>query len=308
MAILSFDVGQKNLAYCVAELNKNEVNDSETVKINKWDIIDISFDNNSDEDLNNFIQNYKKMKIDVLRNNMVKYGMKIGLLKKKELLKMTEDYFINNGLLKKKLTILDISTILIKKLDKLDILNGIDTVLIENQPCMKNPTMKSIQMVLYSYFIIRGFIDNNTKNETNETYETNETIESNNYKLKTLRFISAKNKLKKCEKIEELKDRTKNYKDRKKLAIEYCSYILNKYNETDKTIFFNSHGKKDDLADCYLQAIYYIDDIIDKNIKEENKIKRKKQVEENKKQKEENKIKRKQQAEENKKQKEENKK
>ena len=83
MAILSFDVGQKNLAYCVAELNKNEVNDSETVKINKWDIIDISFDNNSDEDLNNFIQNYKKMKIDVLRNNMVKYGMKIGLLKKK---------------------------------------------------------------------------------------------------------------------------------------------------------------------------------------------------------------------------------
>lgn len=285
MSILSFDVGQKNLAYCVTDWNKDIEGDI-SVNINKWDIIDISFENNSDENLNNFIQNYKKMKIGDLQNNMIKYGLSISNLKKKQLLEKTEEYFINEGLLKKKLTILDISTILIKKLDELDILDNIDTVLIENQPCMKNPTMKSIQMVLYSYFIIRGFIDN-AKNSNNINDK-----DTNKYKLKILKFISAKNKLKKCEKIDELKERTKNYKDRKKLAIEYCTYVLNKHNENENISFFNSHRKKDDLADCYLQAMYYIDDIIEKEVKEENKIKRKYKAEENK-------IKRKHKAEEN---------
>ena len=38
--------------------------------------------------------------------------------------------------------------------DKLDNYNDFlncEYVLIENQPCMKNPTMKSIQIILYSY-------------------------------------------------------------------------------------------------------------------------------------------------------------
>ena len=34
-----------------------------------------------------------------------------------------------------------------------------DTVLIENQPCMKNPTMKSIQMILYSYFVMQSYLE-----------------------------------------------------------------------------------------------------------------------------------------------------
>ena len=29
-------------------------------------------------------------------------------------------------------------------------------VLIENQPCMKNPVMKSLQMMIFSYFMMRG--------------------------------------------------------------------------------------------------------------------------------------------------------
>ena len=43
---------------------------------------------------------------------------------------------------------------------------------------MKNPTMKSIQMIVYSYFYIRGIVDNKS------------TI------LKDIVFISAGNKLK----------------------------------------------------------------------------------------------------------------
>ena len=34
-----------------------------------------------------------------------------------------------------------------------------ELVLIENQPSLKNPIMKSVQMLLYSYFLIRGMVD-----------------------------------------------------------------------------------------------------------------------------------------------------
>ena len=34
-----------------------------------------------------------------------------------------------------------------------------DEVLIENQPTLKNPTMKTISTLLYSYFVMRGITD-----------------------------------------------------------------------------------------------------------------------------------------------------
>ena len=66
-----------------------------------------------------------------------------------------------------------------KKLDeKPELLDKIDIVCIENQPTLKNPTMKSVQMILYSYFLIRGKTDNKE------------------YPIKQISFISATNKLK----------------------------------------------------------------------------------------------------------------
>ena len=38
-------------------------------------------------------------------------------------------------------------------------------VFIENQPCMKNPTMKSIQIIVYSYFIIKGLQNKDSNKE-----------------------------------------------------------------------------------------------------------------------------------------------
>ncbi len=66
-----------------------------------------------------------------------------------------------------------------KKLDEIpELLNNIDLVCIENQPTLKNPTMKTIQVILYSYFLIRGKTDNKE------------------YPVKQISFISATNKLK----------------------------------------------------------------------------------------------------------------
>ena len=43
-----------------------------------------------------------------------------------------------------------------KKLYEKPQLLNVDIVIIENQPSLKNPQMKSIQMILYSYFLILG--------------------------------------------------------------------------------------------------------------------------------------------------------
>ena len=48
-----------------------------------------------------------------------------------------------------------ISQLAVGKLRELD-LNGITHVLIENQPALKNPVMKSIQMIIYTFFVMDG--------------------------------------------------------------------------------------------------------------------------------------------------------
>ena len=66
-----------------------------------------------------------------------------------------------------------------RKLDTYpSLLDNIQRVCIENQPTLKNPTMKTIQIILYSYFLIRGVTD---KKEN---------------PVQLISFISATNKLK----------------------------------------------------------------------------------------------------------------
>ena len=167
-----------------------------------------------------------------------------------------------------------------KKLYHIPDLLDVDYVVIENQPSLKNPQMKSIQMILYSYFIIMG-----------------KTIEMGNDKLITsIDFCSASNKLKvyngpkleikkketktkgkkkdednvnietvneetikvnEEEKPETNKKATIKYADKKKLAILHAQYYIEKYFPSYNE-FFNSHKKKDDLSDALLQSLYYL--------------------------------------------------
>ena len=60
-------------------------------------------------------------------------------------------------------------------------------------------------------------------------------------------FISSANKLKDC--ATELKSK---YSDRKKLSIQVCLANMNTYKYNDCLPFFNTHSKKDDLADSFL--------------------------------------------------------
>jgi hypothetical protein len=163
-----------------------------------------------------------------------------------------------------------------KLFSRLDLLKkyflNVDEVLIENQPSMRNPVMKTISVFLYSYFVIRGTIDNKL--------------------ISYIKFISPSNKLKiDVENTNEVlgggKTKEKVYKLTKELGIKYCRSLISK----DDDEIIASVKKKDDMADAFLQAfqylfrpipkkylekIYEIDDndidIVKKNIKKGKKI------------------------------------
>jgi hypothetical protein len=77
----------------------------------------------------------------------------------------------------------------------------------------------------------------------------------NNLKIKdNIEFISASNKLKDCN----IKQKTK-YSERKKLGISKClETISSDFRFNEHLHYFNSHKKKDDLSDSFLQGIWFI--------------------------------------------------
>lgn len=108
-----------------------------------------------------------------------------------------------------------------------------DHVLLENQPCMKNPTMKSVQVFIYAYFAMIG---------------------------SKPQLFSASNKLKVVKNANgDKKQKTIPYGEKKKLAVNLARSYLEDGKESNWLAFFEKQKKKDDYGDCYLQAIYFIE-------------------------------------------------
>lgn len=227
MKILSFDIGVNNLSYCKVDENMKIIN-------NFWNDISII----EDSSLFNLKCCGKTKKGTICGKRCCFYKenseVKDGFCKVHKLDDCTE-------IKKKKVrtyTIQELNQKLIEKMDSIPEFLDCDTVLIEQQP-NKNPTMKNLSFMLNSYFIIRGIIDKKC--------------------IKKVIFISAKNKLK------DVKDKKikKTYAERKKLSIETCRKKIEE-SQKDLLEFFNNHYKKDDLADCYNQADYYINKFVKK--------------------------------------------
>lgn len=129
-------------------------------------------------------------------------------------------------------------------LDNITEFHNCDVILIENQPCMKNPIMKKIQCHLHAYFIIKGFHNKDSK-------------------IELIKPINASNKLKVYDGPDlDIKQCKSKYIMRKKYAVEHCKYFLEKYEENDYMEHYMKQKKKDDYADCYLQALYYFNTAI----------------------------------------------
>ncbi len=282
MKLLSIDIGIKNLSFCLFDINSIETTSNHR-KIIKWDNIDLSEKSESkciEIDKNGlcdkpakfskdgkcyclkhskkqtFLQpttelkpSYiNKQKIQTLIEIADKYKIKYENPPKKTHLVALINEFITNkcftAINKTNATKVDLVTIgrnIQHKLDEIlcDHLSTIDIIIIENQIGPIANKMKTIQGMISQYFIMKN----------------------NHIQIE---FISASNKLKDFLEEEKVKDKDKDkekmdYKQRKKLGIQYCLEIIStdfRFKEWES--FFNKHQKKDDLSDCSLQGMWFI--------------------------------------------------
>ena len=269
MKVLSFDVGIKNMAYCILQI------DNSNVEIVDWNIINLM-----DEVVEHICScsqkngklcstkakyyqndNYyceKHAKSSKIRIYNKKFSStQLNRLKKNDLLSLISNenipidtnnnkdvlvHDINDYVLKHSLQKLNISkktaneTDLVTigrnmktKMDVIENFSNITHVLIENQISPIANRMKTVQGMLSQYFIM--------KHESSQ-----------------IEFISSKNKLKGLDIINE--NEASQYKQHKKDAIFHTNNILEKYFPTWKSVM--SSSKKDDLADALLQGLMYL--------------------------------------------------
>lgn len=259
MKVCSWDVGIKNLAYCVMERNEGDI------KIIKWGVINLVdsdkiiccallknknvcgkkasyFGNvhgieyycgthkNLYKPLENGWEDKYMVKFDNIDNDQCSFIFPKKNVKcsKKSCYKNNDDTYCNIhkqmlinkknkhsqilSIPKKKVTTTNLQILsnnMYKKLDLITELLDVDIVLIENQPSLKNPSMKTISSLLFGYFTMRGLID-----------------KKNNSNISKVKFISPSNKLKiEIDNIQKILNNvnngTKFYKIIEKLSNKY---------------------------------------------------------------------------------------
>ena len=121
-------------------------------------------------------------------------------------------------------------------------------ILLENQPVLKNPTMKSMQMFLYSYYLMH-ILDSNIELNTKKLQ-----CYCASKKLDMINFLSEEEQLR----INTFIDTVNNpYQKNKKMSIMMVEVLLK--NNAKWLDYFKSNSKQDDLADSLLMTLHYFE-------------------------------------------------
>ena len=238
--ILSFDIGVKNLAYCMMNYEKG------TLKRNilYWNVINlfpesethacVGIKTNGDICGKTASFQYKlpKSLIEDIHSIPIKTYCKTHLPNKEQAMpiKLREISKISNQ---------ELNLALVKELTKMPFLLDCDEIVLEHQPS-KSPRMKNLSFMIYSYFIIRGFVD----------------FPSSKLKLIQFRQINTEKKLSLYDGPPILCTLKQKYDQNKYYSKAYCEYLIR--DDKNWLDFYNGHKKKDDLADCFLQGAYYL--------------------------------------------------
>lgn len=288
--VMSFDIGIKNMAYCMISVK-------DPLKILDWRVIDISKNDDTQEDCvvnrcscknktklckrkakyvkneqyycekhanvtSEYIvkekrmmsTNLKKMKLTDLEHIIEEFSIPDIIdkkLNKKEIIEKMDIFFTKKCFMKvceigavsaQHINLITLGRNMTKILDKVSGLNDVTHVILENQISPLASRMKTIQGMLAQYFIMR-FGDSII-----------------------IEFVSSINKLKNFPKVDRDTNHVSDYKKHKTDAIYYTKEILSK-NLSINSICQNgsyscedalSSKKKDDLCDCFLQGIWYL--------------------------------------------------
>jgi hypothetical protein len=253
MKLISFDVGLRNLAYCVLEGTSRS-----DVKIVDWNIIDVlgeqagvgaarchkctaaaRYEHASEgtfacskhaprkqKPLTKAALN-KKSPVE-LQEEILRLGLRTEAKKKPDLVSLLYNHARQNTWKKCVASsttgsVMDMSPAILKSLDaRLSSWKGADAVCIENQPERR---MYAVQAMLQMYFTMRGI-----KSEG----------------------VSATHKL---SNIVTVDDVVHTYKGRKKTGITHAYALVPAENQEH----FKKHPKKDDLADSFLQGLWFLE-------------------------------------------------
>jgi hypothetical protein len=253
MKLISFDVGLRNLAYCVLEgTNRSDV------RIVDWNIIDVlgekagvgaarchkctaaaRYEHASNGTFSCSKHTPKKKPALTksvlnkktpaeLREDLASAGLETTATKKADLVTLLYNHAKQNTWKKCVASsttgsVMEMSPAILKSLDgRLASWKGADAVCIENQPERR---MYAVQAMLQMYFTMRG-------------------IKSSG--------VSAAHKL---SNLVTLEDSVQTYKGRKKTGIAHALILVPLANQEH----FKKHPKKDDLADSFLQGLWFLE-------------------------------------------------
>lgn len=244
--VLSWDIGVKNLSYCVLQRVKNGCFDDQRCTkqgyhIKDWDLINLY-----EEDIIPDRFCGEKTKKSKICGRKAKYCLddvyfcKIHMDDKATVIKKPKRSK------RSKRSPFEYAKRIKKALDERPDLLKVDYVIIENQPSQLNPVMKSVQMLLFSYFSYHYGTDKapdlllvrnvNARQKEKLPIKDNDWLGSSYEATVSNRFTKVKSR----------------YARRKILCLEYAKMCLE--NMPEYLSYLENHKKQDDLTDCFLQA------------------------------------------------------
>ena len=228
--VLSFDIGIVNLAYCLMEVG----NPATPLRVIDWDVLDISGNAMCclcTKRSSTYVVLNPSTTLYYCSSHTTNYAKKH--YPSKEVHKIT-------SLGTRSLD--DLGAELYRRLESItSFRRKIDCVLFENQPAFKNPKMKSIQMILYSYFLLKR------------------TLGDGAMSVGELRFYMAKRKLEiKGVGVDASLFDKKEYGDRKVLGKIIAKTILDKIGDRANLARLAEFKKQDDMCDCFIQGVEYL--------------------------------------------------